>query len=111
MVNGYVRASKEIVPSVRIAMALELSRNYNLSEERIAGILGVTQAAVSKYLNGSYSDKIRDLIKNFDESEIKKFSAKIAAGEKDEVNKYICSLCASLNQFGCAFSSLNKIRV
>ena len=46
---------KMAIPAVRIAVARVLSKEYGFGQELIAKRLGVTQASVSKYLNGRHS--------------------------------------------------------
>ena len=44
-------AVKSVVPSIRAMVAKELTESYNMKQGDIAGILGITQSAVSQYLN------------------------------------------------------------
>ncbi len=47
-----------LIPAIKFSLALELYNKYNFSQEDIAKILGVTQAAVSKYTRERVSTKI-----------------------------------------------------
>jgi len=40
---------KSLVPSIRSAIAKELTETYGLKQKEVANLLGVTQTAVSKY--------------------------------------------------------------
>ena len=42
-------AVKSLVPSIRSAIARELTQTYGLKQKDVANLLGVTQTAVSKY--------------------------------------------------------------
>jgi predicted transcriptional regulator len=42
-------AVKSLVPSIRSAIAKELTETYGLKQKEVANLLGVTQTAVSKY--------------------------------------------------------------
>jgi len=42
-------AVKSLVPSIRSAIAKELTQTYGLKQTEVANLLGVTQTAVSKY--------------------------------------------------------------
>ena len=42
-------AVKSVVPSIRSAIAKELTETYGLKQKEVAHLLGVTQTAVSKY--------------------------------------------------------------
>lgn len=56
-------AIKFFIPAVRASVAKNLSKNYDMTQVNIASTLGVTQAAVSNYLTGKYSKKIKKLEK------------------------------------------------
>jgi predicted transcriptional regulator len=61
------KIQKLVLPAIRVAIAEELSKKYDYTQEEIAKKLGVVQVAVSKYLNGRYSkeiEKIADYIKS-----------------------------------------------
>ncbi len=64
----YEMAIRLAIPAVRVAVSDTLSKRHNMSETDIAKGLGIAQAAVSKYLSGNYSPKIRAIAK-FIESE------------------------------------------
>lgn len=51
-------ASRLTVPAFRVAVAKKLVREYGLSQNRAAALMGVRQASVSKYLSSSHSDAI-----------------------------------------------------
>ncbi len=59
----YENAMRVTIPAVRAAVALTLSKEHGMSETMIAKRLGVAQAAVSKYLSGKYSPKMRGIVK------------------------------------------------
>lgn len=104
MINGYERASKEIVPAMRLVIARELKQKYNMTEDHIAEILGIAQAAVSKYLNGNYSDIVEQAAKKVDMSSVNRYIEQIASGKKKELKECICTACSCLNNFNCKFS-------
>ena len=49
---------KITIPAVRVVVAKSLSNKYKMNQQQIAKRLGITQVAVSKYLNCRYSSKI-----------------------------------------------------
>ncbi len=49
--------SEEILPAVRSLIAQEMKDSYGLKQREIADKTGMTQPAVSNYLNGSRADK------------------------------------------------------
>ena len=42
-------AVKSVIPALRALVAKELTQNHNLKQNDVASLLGITQAAVSKY--------------------------------------------------------------
>lgn len=48
--------SKRLIPAVRCIIARKLFNEYNMKEDKIASILGITQAAVSNYVRGTRGD-------------------------------------------------------
>lgn len=102
--NGYERASKEIVPAMRVVIARELKQKYNMTEDRIAEILGIAQAAVSKYLNGNYSETVDKIAGKVDMESVDKYIEQIASGNQKELKQCICTSCSCMNKFDCKFS-------
>jgi hypothetical protein len=56
--------AKQIIPAVRVTVTKQLYTRHNFNQERIAEKLGITQAAVSKYLSGKYTQQIKQLEKD-----------------------------------------------
>jgi predicted transcriptional regulator len=87
---------KYFIPAIRANTAKTLASKYNFSQLEIASKLGITQAAVSKYLNGKYSSEIKRLEnKKF----LKKLSLNLAYSiarqkkAKIEFAKEFCKIC------------------
>lgn len=49
--------AKDFLPAVKSLLANKLSDDYGLYQEEIAEIMGITQPAVSQYLNKKRADK------------------------------------------------------
>lgn len=62
MVSECDKFIKTAIPAIRVSVAKLLSTKYKMPQKSIASGLGITQAAVNKYLNGGYSDRIGRLI-------------------------------------------------
>ncbi len=58
MVSECDTTIRTAIPAIRIAVAQLLNKKYMVPQGQIAKKLGVTQAAVNKYINGKYSVKI-----------------------------------------------------
>jgi len=89
---------KEFLPAMRASTIKLLSGKYKLTQADIAGNLGLTQAAVSKYLSGDYSKEIK-LVEGV--SDIKKMSEEVASliaekkANKLQVVHSVCNSCQS----------------
>ena len=87
---------KNFIPSIRVSVAKELATKQNLNQHEIAELLGITQAAVSKYLSGNYSSVIKTLeqtgrVRNIS----KKITGKIVLTKKMEPTEIACDDCKS----------------
>lgn len=107
-ISGYERAYRGIVPAARAALILELKKKYKIKEEAISGYLGVTQAAISKYVNGKFSDEIKGVMGGIDKQVTESYAQQVTKGEGTAVNEYICTVCSTLNPFNCKFSHVKK---
>lgn len=48
--------SKTLIPALRAIVAKKLAEEYNIREDEISKMLGVTQAAISNYIRGTRGD-------------------------------------------------------
>jgi predicted transcriptional regulator len=102
--------TKGFLPAIKIAIARELSGKYDLTEVQIAKNLGLTQAAVSKYLTGNVSQKLKDVSET---SVIRGMASQIAAKaaqdiSKNKVSAEICNSCLNNSDMACGYHELNK---
>src|SRR5690348_2453883 len=111
MPSMYELATNEIVPAIRSYLAKELINKHMLSEDTVAALLGVAQPAISKYMNGKYSDKVKEIEAKLNTKILDNYIEKIAEGNKQYVNACICKLCQSVNAFNCNFSSAESVKV
>lgn len=74
---------KLTVPAARIAVARALDKRYKLSQQQIAKGLGIAQAAVSKYLRGRYSQKIKRVERLIEEKRYEAPIARMIAEKRD----------------------------
>lgn len=94
---------KRLLPLLRVLIAKELYQTYNWSQTRIANILGVTQAAVSNYLN---QDESALLSQYFDLEEVKNIARGLASeinvrkGGHVDIIYGICRICLNLRKGG-----------
>ena len=96
-------ASKVVIPAIRAYVARELVESYDLKQDEVAKILGITQSAVSKYTSHVRGSLLKiDRIK-----EIRPLLAEIvtlAATEKDVPRKKLldkfCQTCQAVRRTG-----------
>jgi predicted transcriptional regulator len=106
-VESYEVAVKQVIPAARLSIIKSLSSKYKLNETQISRIMGISQAAVSKYLSGKYSSGIVYMEGMLDHKLVEECAQAVAGmGREGEVtvNTYICRICKSVNDFGCRFS-------
>lgn len=109
MASVYETAANETIPAVRSYIAKELVNTHKMSEEAVAALLDVAQAAVSKYVNGKYSDKVKEVEGVLNKKLIDKYIVKIAEGNKKYVSACICVMCRTVSQCDCTFSKANSV--
>lgn len=88
--------TKFVLPAIRINIAEQLGRKYKLNQKEIADRLGVAQVAVSKYLNGDYSDSLKKVVERVKTSGIVDGKVIEAAKAKDpqEIGRMVNGLCS-----------------
>jgi len=95
-------AVKSVVPSIRAYVATELTQTYNMRQEDVAQLLGITQTAVSKYTR-----QVRGAVLKIDQTEeiqsmMKKIASQLANREitrQDLIIKF-CEVCKTARKTG-----------
>ena len=100
-------AAKSVVPAIKASIAVRLVESYNMRQNDVAGLLGLSQSAVSKYTTGTrgYMLKIDDV------EEVKPIISEIidllTNGEpkRAKVLEKFCQACIIIRQKGlmCQF--------
>ncbi len=107
-------AFKRFTPAVKAEVARLLSERHSFTQVEIAAELGVTQAAVSEYLSGKYSDEVR---KTQEFASVKKAANAIAqavASDKRVVfnaPEFVCGCCREMRQKGFDFGELKPVTI
>jgi len=104
-------AAKVVIPAIRAHVARELVQSYELKQDQVAKILGITQSAVSKYTSGTRGSVLR--VENI--KEIQPLLAEIVAlvadgnvSRKDLLEKF-CQTCQAVRRTGSMCSLCKKI--
>ncbi len=101
MRTEYENMVKEFLPALRAGAAKKLVGEYGVSQMEAARMLQTTQAAVSKYLNGRYSAKVKALESSFREGEVEEFVKDLMAGDEYDAQKIVCRMCSRGLSFEC----------
>ncbi|MDE1856243.1 MAG: helix-turn-helix domain-containing protein [Candidatus Micrarchaeota archaeon] len=62
--------TKLVLPAVRASVSEKLHKEHGYTQEKIADKIGIVQVGVGKYLNGKYSQEVRDIKEYIDENEL-----------------------------------------
>lgn len=94
MHTDYENTIKEFLPALKARSAKIMATQYSMNQLKIADLLGVTQAAVSKYISGRYSPVVRRMEDSLGQKEVDAFVRNVLDGEHYEAQKGICRMCA-----------------
>lgn len=92
--------AKKVLPSVRVAVVRELTKRYGMNQSEIAEKLGITQPAVSQYLNKIRGTNYTRVIKSLGLSRLVKDIAERIANENfqdENFSKIYCMVCAKVS--------------
>ncbi len=92
MMTEYESILKGFLPALRSRVAAELNASYGLKQTEIAALLEITQAEVSKYLNGTQPKGGRFTMQ-LDDAEVKKMAKLVLERNDYEAQKVACGLC------------------
>lgn len=102
MRTEYEEMIKEFLPALRARAAKMLAGKYGKSQVETASLLGTTQAAVSKYLDGNYSGRVKELESRLSEREVSLFVERMLEGDAYEAQKSVCKMCAGKITHDCS---------
>ncbi len=81
LVSDCEKIIKATLPSIKIAVANALAKD-NIKQDKIAASLGVSQAAVNKYIKGKYSATLKKIVAQIKDSpEIRELVHYVEAGK------------------------------
>lgn len=98
---NYESAANEVIPAIRSRLAKILIEKYSVKEEKVAEILGVAQAAISKYRSGKYSQKIKEIEEKLNDELIEKYAKALSESGKEKSREALCALCQAYLSFEC----------
>lgn len=101
MDSHYDDVIKKLMPAIRASVAKEFADRYHMTQTEISKKLGVTQAEVSKYLKGMYSDSLKKKEAGIPKSAIQEIAKDIAEDRDHDAQREICKLCGKNSDFDC----------
>ncbi len=94
---------KRILPAVRVAVVKKLAEKHRMKQTEIAERLGITQPAVSQYLNRLRGSRYQSVLRRYGiMSVIDELVEQIVAEERrdEEFSQIYCHICAELSKKG-----------
>ncbi len=98
MQTNYEIAYGRMVPAFRRAVAREMRVRYQMKQAEIARRLGITQAAVSKYLSQNDKEDGAEY-----RSDVSAFIDASMKGDEKAAHEAMCRACQASMKFDCAF--------
>jgi hypothetical protein len=95
--------AKHVLPAVRVVIVKKLVEEHGMKQTEVAKRLGITQPAVSQYLNKLRGSKYQAMLKKYNIMPVvNELADKIASGKlKDkDFSKVYCYICAVLSKKG-----------
>lgn len=100
MLTNYERVIKKFMPAFRLNAAKMMINEYGIRQQQAADMLGITQAAISKYLRED-SNKYDDI--KIDRGLLVEFVEHMQAANDKKGQKIMCGMCQDNKKFNCAF--------
>ena len=102
MKTNYEIALGEFMPAFRAKAARLMVSKYGISQQRSAELLELTQAAISKYVSGKYSQRVRSAAVSIDDSLVDSFVRRVVGSAEKEAQKTVCSACQKYHKYECS---------
>ncbi len=100
MTSNYENVYKVILPRLRERAARMMAEDKKMMQGKIPALLGVTQAAVSKYLkDDGDDDKGRGVV--IKSEKLEEMVESILNGHDKDAQRCMCSICQDNVKFGC----------
>lgn len=91
-----------VLPAVRFLLAKKLIEGYGFTQSHAARVLGVTQAAISHYVNVKRGGKWVDKLTGIEEVNdfVERYAKKLASGEaySEDLDFALCDLCRTIRR-------------
>jgi predicted transcriptional regulator len=102
MPTDYERAIDEFMPAFRAAASRIMINKYKISQQKAAELLNMTQASISKYINGRYSNSVKDIELGIKDNDVEVFVKYMINKYDRDAQRQMCSACQRYHGFDCA---------
>jgi hypothetical protein len=92
---------KEFLPLLKRDLAVVMSKEHGMRQEQIAKLLGVTQAEVSKYINGDQPKGIGIKV-TYTKKDLEKLIGMLMNEQHYESQKIVCKICPKGSVMECS---------
>ena len=95
-------AVKSVIPAIRAYIAKQLIQTYKMKQTDVAGLLGITQTAVSKYVGNVRGQALRIDKEDEIQSMMNKIASRIADKKTSgpQLTLEFCSVCRAVRRNG-----------
>lgn len=97
--DDYEGAMKKFMPAFKARAANMMIKEFGITQQRAAVLLGVTQAAISKYINKSTKSQTSVKI---NEKDVKAFVEMVSRNDLKGGRRILCRMCQENAKYGCA---------
>jgi len=93
---------KSVIPAIRAYIAKQLIQTYKMKQTDVAGLLGITQTAVSKYVGNVRGQALRIDKEDEIQSMMNKIASRIADKKTSgpQLTLEFCSVCRAVRRNG-----------
>ncbi len=97
--DNYDKVTKKFMPAFKSSAANVMTKEFGITQQKAAVLLGVTQAAISKYINGR---KRRHSDIKIGKEDIKAFVERVSRNDIKGGQRILCKVCQENAKFSCA---------
>ena len=102
IMTDYEKVAYKFMPALRQYTASILINEMHMNQKNVADLMGVTQAAVSKYINKkNISSETNSIMMNFERAYVYDYIKNIISKSDISAQKSVCKLCQSYHKFDC----------
>lgn len=102
IMTDYERVAYKFMPALRQYTVYILVNEMHMNQKEAAMAMGVTQAAISKYLNKKkISKETSSIMSNFNSSYVYDYVKNVLSKNDINAQKSVCHLCQSYHKFDC----------